>query len=79
MLPRAAFYVMVWVFSVHHPNGDVTDRQWDFKNHFTMMECDSKSKALSKKTKPGMKITDDGGTVIYSRFACVPVLSGEEK
>jgi len=70
---KPAFWVMVWVFSVQHPDGVVTDRAEFFGNHMPFMECDAKIKAMTKFVSERDSVTEDGGKAIYSRFVCVPI------
>lgn len=73
MTLKPLFWVMVWVFAVQHPGGAVTERAEFYKNRMPFMECDAKTKAMTKFIGDGKHLTEDGGDAIYSRFLCVPV------
>jgi hypothetical protein len=67
-----AFWVLVWVFTVEHPNGEITEHSQSYANKYTFAECleqrDEFTRIIWLKD-----ITPDGGDAIDSRFVCVPV------
>jgi hypothetical protein len=69
-----AFWILVWVFTVQHPNGELTEHSQSYANKYTFEECHAQRDEFTRII--WLKdITPDGGDAIHSRFVCVEVPS----
>jgi hypothetical protein len=67
-----AFWMLVWVFTVAHPNGEISEHEQTYANRYSFAECMAQRDEFTRIV--WLKdLTPDGGDATYSRFLCVPV------
>jgi len=69
-----AFWLLIWVFAVQHPGGEITEHIQTYANKYSFEDCleqrDEFIRIIWLKD-----MAPDGGDAIYSRFECVAVPS----
>jgi hypothetical protein len=67
-------YMLLWVFSVQHPSGEVTNRVHQLgtggRVRLEHAECQRKASELNAKLPVEKVTTEDGGKATFSWFFC---------